>query len=89
MILLSLPTTGSGQSGSLAKCTDFIISTRRARSPPSLAGICWPGVLKSARSAELPEDVGEPGTPLIAPAVANALFVLTGQRLRSLPLKLA
>ena len=40
-------------------------------------------------SNEEPQGVGEPGTPPIAPAVANALFVLTGQRLRSLPLTLA
>ncbi len=36
-----------------------------------------------------PGGVGESGTPPIAPALANALFALTGRRLRTLPLKLA
>jgi isoquinoline 1-oxidoreductase beta subunit len=39
-------------------------------------------------SSDKPGGIGEVGVPPIAPAVANAVFALTGQRLRELPLTL-
>ena len=37
-------------------------------------------------STNKPSGVGEPGTPVIAPALANALAVINGKPVRSLPL---
>jgi isoquinoline 1-oxidoreductase beta subunit len=39
-------------------------------------------------SEESPGGVGEPGTPPTAPALANALFQVTGKRIHTLPLSL-
>jgi isoquinoline 1-oxidoreductase beta subunit len=39
-------------------------------------------------SQQPPGGVGEPGVPVIAPAVANAVYAATGQRLRRQPLRL-
>jgi len=38
------------------------------------------------RSGEKPTGVGEPATPVIAPALANAMLALNGKPVRALPL---
>ena len=39
------------------------------------------------KSTEAPGGIGEPGTIGIAPAMTNAIFAVTGKRIRKLPIK--
>ncbi|MFZ1468229.1 MAG: molybdopterin cofactor-binding domain-containing protein [Paracoccaceae bacterium] len=50
---------------------------------------CPPITVKILESGGPIRGVGEPGTPPAAPALANAIFALTGQRICSLPLNRA
>jgi CO/xanthine dehydrogenase Mo-binding subunit len=39
------------------------------------------------RNGEKPGGIGEPGTAVTAPAIANAVFAATGKRIRKLPIE--
>lgn len=47
---------------------------------------CPPIAVTVLESGDPIRGIGEPGTPPAAPALANAIFALTGQRIRQLPL---
>lgn len=47
---------------------------------------CPPIAVSILENGDKIRGIGEPGTPPAAPALANAIFALTGQRIRSLPL---
>ncbi|MDP4031722.1 MAG: molybdopterin-dependent oxidoreductase [Pseudorhodobacter sp.] len=50
---------------------------------------CPPITVRVLENGSKIRGIGEPGTPPAAPALANAIFALTGQRIRHLPLNKA
>lgn len=57
--------------------------------PPLRLNQCPPITVQILENGSKIRGIGEPGTPPAAPALANAIFALTGQRLRDLPLSKA
>ena len=53
--------------------------------PPARITDAPPVDVHFVKSEDPPTGLGEPGVPAIAPAIANAVFALTGKRLRKLP----
>lgn len=72
-------------SGSIT-LTDGVVDQSNFHDYPVLRLPEMPKVeVHTVASTENPTGVGEPATPVIAPAVGNALFAATGKRLRKLP----
>ena len=69
---------------------DGVVQERNFDAFPALRMFEVPEIIVQALPSDAkPSGIGEPGLPPIAPAVANALFRLTGVRLRRLPLQRA
>ena len=45
--------------------------------------------IEIVENGDIPTGIGEPGVPVIAPAIVNAIYNATGKRYRNLPLKTA
>jgi isoquinoline 1-oxidoreductase beta subunit len=68
---------------------DGVVEQSNFHDYPVLRGSQMPKIeVHFVEGGNEPFGLGEPGTPPIAPAVANAVFALTGKRLRELPMKI-
>jgi len=77
---LALYSRISGKNGSVEQSNfrDYRI-TRIGEAPRAIH-------VEVVQSERAPGGVGEPGVPPVAPAIANAVFALTGMRVRELPI---
>ena len=101
-VTLNTMMAGGGFGRRATPTSDFIVEAANVAKAYQTAGHAGPVKLIWSRmndmpqiavhivpSQEPPTGIGEPGLPPLAPALANAVFRLTGKRLRKLPFDLA